>query len=420
MKTFLPRDAQNRLQPIYAVCSSHRLVIKAALEMAASNGDIALIEATCNQVNQFGGYSGMQAADFHDFVKAIAAEIPAARFSLGGDHLGPNPWRDLPAAEAMKRAEEMVASYVAAGFHKIHLDASMPCADDPEILSDATIAERAARLCVAAEAAALADYLPIYVIGTEVPKPGGVVGSVDDVHATTAEAAEAALTSHKKAWQVAGLSSSWSRVVALVVQPGVEFSDDAVSFYDSKNAKPLSHWLATSHEDIVFEAHSTDYQPGRALTALVQDDFRILKVGPGLTFALREVLYALDAIALVLLPKSTRKRLPCVLEEVMLQKPVHWIGYYGETPSAPVKRHFSYSDRIRYYWTEPEAIQAVEALCNELTEMEIPETLVSQYLPDVYPQLPRGMKISVDLLIDLKLHGVLSLYASACKVGKVN
>ena len=250
MKTFLPRDAQNRLQPIYSVCSSHRLVIKAALEMAALSGDIALIEATCNQVNQFGGYTGMQAVDFHDFVKAIAAEIPAARFSLGGDHLGPNPWRDLPSAEAMKYAEEMVASYVAAGFHKIHLDASMPCADDPEILSDATIAERAARLCVAAEAIAITDQLPIYVIGTEVPKPGGVVGSVDEVHATTAEAAAAALASHKKAWQAAGLSSSWHRVVALVVQPGVEFSDDAVAFYDSQNAKPLSHWLAGSQRTL--------------------------------------------------------------------------------------------------------------------------------------------------------------------------
>ncbi len=50
---------------------------------------------------------------------------------LGGDHLGPNPWTRLPADQAMEKAAAMVAAYAAAGFTKIHLDASMACADDP-------------------------------------------------------------------------------------------------------------------------------------------------------------------------------------------------------------------------------------------------------------------------------------------------
>lgn len=414
----LARDGDNRLRPTYSVCSAHRLVIKAALDMAARTGKVALIEATCNQVNQFGGYTGMLPADFRGFVAEIAAKIPDARFILGGDHLGPNPWRKLPAAVAMKHAEDLVVSYVTAGFSKIHLDASMPCADDPEVLSDDTIASRAARLCAAAEAAVVNDCLPIYVIGTEVPKPGGVVGDLNDLHPTTVEAATAALLSHKNAWETADLGASWSRVVALVVQPGVEFSDDSVAVYRRENGKNLSQWVSTQ-ENIVFEAHSTDYQPTSALSDLVRDNFRILKVGPGLTFALREVLYALDCIAQAMFPLSTRKPLRPSLEMVMLEKPEYWFAYFGAAPDASIKRHFSYSDRIRYYWNEPAAIRAVEALLSELGESGIPETVVSQYLPDIYAQLPKRKEITAGLLIDLKLCQALSPYVAACNTAEV-
>ena len=62
-----------------------------------------LIEATCNQVNQEGGYTGMTPADFRGFVEAIAARVgfDPSRIILGGDHLGPNPWKQLPAEEAL-------------------------------------------------------------------------------------------------------------------------------------------------------------------------------------------------------------------------------------------------------------------------------------------------------------------------------
>ena len=103
-----------------------------------------LIEATCNQVNQDGGYTGMTPADFRDFVHALADEagIDRRRIVLGGDHLGPNPWKALSARDAMAKARDLVRAYVEAGFTKIHLDASMACADDGE-LAEEEIAERA-------------------------------------------------------------------------------------------------------------------------------------------------------------------------------------------------------------------------------------------------------------------------------------
>lgn len=62
--------AQKRGQPegIYSVCSAQQFVLEAGMRQAAADGSQLLIEATCNQVNQFGGYTGMTPADFSAYV----------------------------------------------------------------------------------------------------------------------------------------------------------------------------------------------------------------------------------------------------------------------------------------------------------------------------------------------------------------
>ena len=112
---------------ITSACSAHPIVIEAALQLAHETGRIALIEATCNQVNQDGGYTGMTPADFRSHVETLAKKVGIAPASivLGGDHLGPNPWKHLPAVEAMSKAEGMIAAFARAGFTKLHLDTSM-------------------------------------------------------------------------------------------------------------------------------------------------------------------------------------------------------------------------------------------------------------------------------------------------------
>ena len=140
--------AKRPLRGITSVCSAHPLVIEAAFRQAMADGMPALIEATCNQVNQGGGYTGMTPADFRRFVGGIARNcgFDVSQLILGGDHLGPNPWKSLPAEAAMAKAEAMVEAFVAAGFGKIHLDCSMGCAGEPVALADAITAQRAARL----------------------------------------------------------------------------------------------------------------------------------------------------------------------------------------------------------------------------------------------------------------------------------
>jgi D-tagatose 6-phosphate 4-epimerase len=385
---------KGRTRGLTSVCSAHPLVIEAALTEAAETGSVACIEATCNQVNQDGGYTGMTPVDFHDFVLEIAGKVdfPPENILFGGDHLGPNPWKHFPADEAMAKAEAMTEAYGAAGFGKIHLDASMACADDPTPLPVTTIAERAARLAIASEKGAKEGGHPApgYIIGTEVPVPGGAMEELDVLEVTSPDDAAETLAIHAEKFRDAGLEDVLQRVTGLVVQPGVEFGNANVIRFKAKEAASLSEWRRDTG-GIVFEAHSTDYQPTEALSALVQGGFCILKVGPGLTFALREALYGLDQIAGILVPAYEGGALMRAMETTMLGAPKNWAGYYAGTDAEKyLQRHFSYSDRIRYYWNLPEAKKAVTTLFEALDDRELPETLVSQYLARVYDDVSAG------------------------------
>jgi D-tagatose-1,6-bisphosphate aldolase subunit GatZ/KbaZ len=384
LATLPDRWRLDRRAGLPSVCSAHPLVVEAVLE---GDGPV-LIEATCNQVNQDGGYTGMTPTDFRRFVEGIAARagFPRERLILGGDHLGPNPWKHLDVVEAMARAERMVADYVRAGFAKIHLDASMGCKGEPPALDDALVAERAARLAAVAEAVAgeTGGDRPLYVIGTEVPIPGGADHALASIDVTSPSAVLDTIDAHRRAFASAGVEDAFARVVAVVVQPGVEFDHERVFAYDSEKAKALTVVLE-GRRDIVFEAHSTDYQSPRALASLVADGFAILKVGPGLTFAMREAFYGLDRIAAELDGNAT-PGVEAAMEGVMLADPRHWAGYYRGTHDVQrVLRHYSYSDRIRYYWPAPGAVAAVERLFARLGARNIPETLISQFLPGAYP-----------------------------------
>ncbi|TNM59578.1 D-tagatose-bisphosphate aldolase, class II, non-catalytic subunit [Aliirhizobium smilacinae] len=370
---------------ITSVCSAHPVVLRAALRRASVAESHVLIEATCNQVNHLGGYTGMTPADFVDLVGRMADEEGLRRdlVILGGDHLGPNPWRKERAEDALAKARDMVRAYVAAGFSKIHIDTSMGCAGESVPLDDQTIAKRAADLCAIAEETARTAGLPmpVYILGTEVPVPGGADHMLDSVEPTSPEAARATIAIHREIFEAAGLHDALKRILAFVVQPGVEFGSDNVIVYEPPKAGALAAVLQDD-DSLVFEAHSTDYQPEEALTSLVRDGFAILKVGPGLTFAYREALYALDMIASELVPSYGARALAMGMEKLMLEHPGDWQGHYhGDEASLRLQRHYSYSDRIRYYWNRPEAAAAVEALATVLEGRKIPEPLLRQYLP---------------------------------------
>lgn len=405
---------------VYSVCSAHPTVLEAAIVQAAADGGFVLIEATSNQVDQFGGYTGMRPTDFRDLVFGIvdAQGFARDRVVLGGDHLGPNRWQRENASVAMDNAETLISAYVAAGYRKIHLDCSMRCADDPAVLSDEVVAERSARLLAVAEKTAQQAGVdaPVYVIGTEVPVPGGAHETLDRLTPTPADAARATLAAHRSAFSAVGHDDVWPRVMALVVQPGVEFDHLQVIDYEHAATAELRRVL-DDEDHLVFEAHSTDYQRPQQLRELVEDHWAVLKVGPGLTFAMREALFALAMIETELMPRPSRSNLIEVIERRMLAEPGYWQDYYDGDPVAQrTARRYSYSDRLRYYWADEEVDTARRTLLANLDRVGVPLPLISQFLPVQYERIRAGLldHDAAALVVD-RVRDALRPYAAACR-----
>lgn len=411
------------LRGIPSLCSAHPLVLRAALDRAREAGGPVLVEATCNQVNQEGGYTGMRPGDFAAFLARLAREarLDPGGILLGGDHLGPNPWRREPAAAAMEKAKALVEAYVEAGFRKLHLDCSMACGGDPPALPGPEVARRAAELARTAEAAFRrrpGGLPPVYVIGTEVPVPGGTGSEEPALRPTAPEDLLRTLEETEAAFRSAGAAPAWDRVLAVVVQPGVEFGDAQVHAYDPGPARPLAEAIR-GRFPYLFEAHSTDFQRRSALAALVRDGFAILKVGPALTFHCREALFALEDLAAELRradPSLPEIRLRERLDEAMRAEPAHWEGHHkGTGAQRSLARLFSWSDRSRYYWHDPGVSAEVDRLL-AATEGPLLPQLISQHLPRSLDAVLEGRVRPAGA--DLARHAVrlvLDDYAAACE-----
>jgi len=378
--SLLSRNRSGEAVGLPCFCTANEQVLRSIFQFAQKHQVPAVVEATCNQVNQDGGYTGMTATDFRDWMTTLAKEFGVASESivLGGDHLGPNPWRHLPAKEAMAKADVLVRDYAAAGFKKIHLDASMACGGE-STPSFVLVAERAARLCKIAESHSPHAEELVYIIGTEVPIPGGETDDMDELAVTSVARLTDTIDTHREAFDKEGLSHVWPKIVSVVTQPGVDFSHTAIHRFEPNKARDLSA-AVKAIENMTFEAHSTDYQPTESLAELVKQHFFFLKVGPELTFRMREAVFALASIETHLLPEKKRSHLIANIDKAMQENSEHWTPYYrGDEELVSQLKHFSYSDRIRYYWTVPGVAQALGRLFDNLSDIKIPETIVSQY-----------------------------------------
>jgi len=424
----LKLNKKGRRTGVYSVCSAHGDVLQAAMLQAKADNSMLLVESTSNQVNQDGGYTGMMPGEFVTFVDGLARamDFESDMLLLGGDHLGPNSWQHLPSEKAMASAKVLVREYIKAGFQKVHLDASMFLADDQgdrsRPLADEIVAQRTAELCSTAEQAwSRLDKgwpKPVYIIGTEVPAPGAA-RQVTAAAVTLPEDAARTIALAKKAFYQRQLQSAWERVCGIVVQPGVGFGDDQILDYNHEAAMNLSR-IIEGHENLVFEAHSTDYQNPGALAQLVSDHFCILKVGPWLTFAYREALFALAEIEneLYECDPENRSLLRHRLEEIMVEDPTHWKTYYsGTAKQKKLKRKFSYLDRSRYYWPDPGLQEVKDKLYFNLKKTGIPLVLLSQYMPNQYRQVRQGqLDNDPGALVFSKIREVLSIYSDACRM----
>lgn len=412
---------QGESRGITSVCSAHPTILEAVFHHALQNEILVLIESTCNQVNQYGGYTGMKPVDFVTYVNNLAGKVgfPLEKLILGGDHLGPNVWQHEPAESAMAKSYQLIRDYITAGYCKIHLDASMKLGDDPEgPLSAETITRRAAGMAQVAEQSFIEngqDIAPRYVIGTEVPIPGGTQEEDDPLRVTDVQDTRETLEMTQQAFYDLGLETAWERVIAVVVQPGVEYGNDLVMDYDRSLTIELSNFI--KDQSVIYEAHSTDYQLPIALRQLVEDHFAILKVGPALTFAFREAIFGLAWIENELFPTQDCSNIIEVLDQTMLGQPKYWENHYRGSANAQANaRKYSFSDRSRYYWPVNDVQTAVQKLIRNLEKKVIPLTMLSQYLPEQYENIRSGITPNdyCDIIQD-KLFRLLDVYRVATK-----
>jgi D-tagatose-1,6-bisphosphate aldolase subunit GatZ/KbaZ len=235
---------------------------------------------------------------------------------------------------------------------------------------------------------------------------------------TQVEDAQRTIEMAREAFRRRGLGAAWERVVAVVVQPGVEFGSDALFEYRRPAASLLSQFIQ-SRDRLVFEAHSTDYQTREALRSMVVDHFAILKVGPALTFAFREAVFALAQMEAEWLsgragaaPSNIRR----VLDGAMTAQPRYWQTYHtGSEADLRFARQYSYSDRSRYYWSDPLVQESLARLLDNLTHCPVPLTLLSQFMPVQYERVRNGRlrNLPRDLIRD-KIQAVVADYAYAC------
>lgn len=425
LKKLVKQQKRGIAKGICSVCSSHPYVIEAAIEKAVNESTYVLIEATANQVNQYGGYTGMLPVDFAEHVKLTAVKkgLPLERLILGGDHLGPLVWKNEVEDVAMEKAEELIIKFVKAGFSKIHIDTSMHLGSDSnnKKLDTCVIAGRAAKLYSAAEKAfndvamGEAYYRPVYVIGSEVPVPGGTQED-EELKVTEIGDLEETLTCFNDAFSKICSGNSMENIIAVVVQPGVEFGEGSIHEYSREAAEKLSDFIKNK-ENIVFEGHSTDYQRSMHLAQMVEDGVAILKVGPALTFALREGLFALENIEKELF--SRRKSINLsgfseVLEAAMMKNPIYWEKYYhGDEVESRLLRKYSLSDRCRYYLSEKEVSDSIQRLINNLSCVDLPLTITSLYLPQQYDKIREGRQDrKPESLLKDKVRRILDMYPS--------
>lgn len=404
------------------------MVLEAAFEQAKEEKGPLLVEATCNQVNQFSGYSGMTPADFAEYVIRMAwrMDFPAQRLMIGGDHLGPYPWRKEPARAAMEKAKTLVHECVQAGYGKIHLDASMPLGDDDEAeIPQELSAERTARLCLAAEKAAEKIHQqntpPVYVIGAEVPTPGGSLALPHDVPVSSPAEVEEFIEICKKKFIESGLQDAWDRVIAVVVQPGIDFGETWVAQYKKDAARRLSEFHDRLPGKMTYEIHATDFQTPGALDQMARDHFALLKTGPCLTHAFREAVFALAHIEELRfkgrkdVALSEIKELLC---RIMDANPNHWKSHHRAESASDWRVLFSYLDRVRYYWNRLEVEEALARLTANLSG-QIPLPLLSQYMPKQYSAISEGsLSANPVSLIRHKVQTAIYPYADACRMLK--
>lgn len=376
-------------------CIANQLAIKSIMLSRLSDNAPVLFEATSNQVNHKGGYTGMTPFKYKEMVVKLAEEVsfPVDRLIFGGDHLGPLPFSHCERKLAEHEAELMVRSFIKAGFQKLHIDTSMPLGSE-KFISKEAVAKLGVKLIKVAEQefSQLKEenplaLEPIYVIGSEVPPAGGKKLTDGGPHITSLTDIDETLKAYQEEIQKNNLMNVWDRIVALVIQPGVEYGDSSIDRFNESKFPSIADIL--KKYDIALEAHSTDYQNIKQLKGLVNSGFLYLKVGPEVTKSLLEALLKLEEIESLLIPcQRSRSNLRNTLLRAMRMNPRNWERYYSSDTDSELL--FSLLDRSRYYLGYKEVEEAIKLLLLNLKEgqkLPVSGGIIRYFFPEQFRRL---------------------------------
>ena len=201
-------------------CTSNFEVIRSILLYAKLKNFPVLIECTSNQVNQQGGYTGLEPKEFRKRVKSLSKTINFKKNYLifGADHLGPLPWKKFSKKKAFLNAKKLLNLTLKENFEKIHLDTTIRCAKEKSLSLD-DVRLRFKELFKVIPKKNLKNlYL---VAGSEVPLAGG--GDIKESIST--------LNDIKKDYSIYDKIINKSKYVkefALVIEPGMSFGNFGV------------------------------------------------------------------------------------------------------------------------------------------------------------------------------------------------
>ncbi|PMQ01042.1 MAG: hypothetical protein CBR30_08090 [Dictyoglomus sp. NZ13-RE01] len=391
---------------LISICTSNFKVLESVFRYFKEKDTYFLIESTSNQVNQFGGYTGLKPKDFVYKINNLSQKFSFNKFFIGLDHGGTYPWRNLEISSAMQNAKTLIKESVESGYRKIHLDASYPLRGELSLSIEEIVKREVELLIIAEETAQNYNMNPIYVIGTDVPRPGGNISEKPKV--TPNSEIYEMIDAFKKELSKNSLDKVWDRIVAIVVNLGIEFGDENIYEYSSEETKELITVL-DSNKDLVFEAHSTDYQPLKSLKEMAKNGVGIFKVGPALTFAYRSALFSLAHIEKILFKNSTSNFIE-TLFSLLKEDNRFYKEYYGENIDIN-KVVFSFLDRWRYYYENEKIQNSLKMMFKNFEDKNIPLPLIYEYFPDQFEKVQeKFLKPIMEDLIFGRIQDVLDKY----------
>ena len=399
---------QNKAVPSF--CTSNIEVLKIIILYCKRKKLPCLIESTSNQVNQFGGYSGKTPQEFYNNIKKILKKnnFSSRNFYMGGDHLGPLPWKKKNEKTAVNNSVQLINKCLDSNYSKIHVDTSIKCIND-KIINHSIIFDRTKYIL---QNSKLKKKLgkTFLIIGTEVPLSGSnekgkiKLTQINQINLEVKKFKDLLKTLYKKKLKF-----------GLVIEPGMRFMHNSIQKPNFANFEPKRK--ISKKNNFVYEAHSTDYQPLGVLIKLVKNNFKFLKVGPELTYNYSRSLFLMEKIEKKYL-KNNFSKIKDNIMSTMLKDKKYWKDYYSGS-SLKVKKLILNSklDRMRYYLNKHKikiSINKLKKNINSLSSEKIKKYLLSKENKTLFDKKLVKNLSNFDLINLIYISKCLNRYYRAC------